>query len=152
VLALYLEEGTCMIGWGGHRGWDSRMLTALLLTATLNGISPSAAMRDTTPGAPVGVPFARNEYVRAQLQVRSREEAEALARGLFASPELIGAHLMDGDLLLLALLSDELAARVIARQPSLRAQVEALRGDPQRTQRILERWRAAAAGDAPPPS
>jgi hypothetical protein len=107
-------------------------------------------MRDTTPGAPVGVPFTRDEYVRAQLQVREREEAEALARGLFDAPESIGAHLMDGDLLLLALLSKDLAARVIAWRPSLCAQVEEWRSDPQRTQRILENWRAAAARDAPP--
>jgi hypothetical protein len=110
-------------------------------------------MRDDTPaGGPVGVPFTRDEYVRAQLQVRPREKAEALARGLFDSPELIGAHLMDGDLLLLALLSEELAARVVAWRPSLRAQAEAWRGDPQRTQRILESWRAALARDATPPS
>src|SRR4051812_2940146 len=105
-------------------------------------------MRDTTPGPPIGVPFTRDEYVRAQLQVREREEAEALARGLFDSPESIGAHLMDGDLLLLALLSEDLAARVIAWRPSLSAQVEEWKSDPRKTQRILESWRAAAARDA----
>lgn len=109
-------------------------------------------MRDTTPGAPVGVPFTRDEYVRAQLQVRDRDEAEALARGLFDSPELIGAHPMDGDLLLLALLSEELAARMVAWRPSLRAQVEALRADPQMIQRFLESWRAVVSRDGPLPS
>jgi hypothetical protein len=128
------------------------VLTTLLLAVTLNGSSPGAAMRDTTPGAPVGVPFTRDEYVRAQLQVRDRDEAEALARGLFDSPELIGAHPMDGDLLLLALLSEELAARMVAWRPSLRAQVEALRADPQMIQRFLESWRAVVSRDGPLPS
>lgn len=128
------------------------MLTTLLLALTLNGSSPGAAMRDTTPGPPVGVPFTRDEYVRAQVQVRPRAEAEALAARLFNAPELIGATLMDGDLLLLALLSDELAARVVGWRPSLRVQVETLRADPHRVARTLESWRAAVRSDAPPPS
>ena len=104
-------------------------------------------MRDIfPPGSPVGVPFTRDEYVRAQMQVRPREESEALAARLFDDPALIGAHLMDGDLLLLAMLSEELAARVVAFRPSLRAQVERFRQD---RERALASWKAALA-ETPP--
>lgn len=103
-------------------------------------------MRDTTPGSPVGVPFTRDEYVRAQLQVRPREEAEALASRLYDDPALIGATLMDGDLLLLALLSEDIAARVAALRPSLRTQIEVFRTD---REKVLEGWRAAIREDSP---
>ena len=128
------------------------LLVGLVLqgtSQTAGPILPGVSVRDTTPPEnPVGVPFTRDEYVRAQMQVRSREASEALASRLFDAPEVIGAHLMDGDLLLLALLSDELAARVTAWRPSLRAQVEEFRRDPERT---LESWKAAIR-DSPPPS
>ena len=107
-------------------------------------------MRDPTPGGPTGVPCTREEYVRAQLQVRSQQEADALATQLFDSPTLIGAQLMDGDLLLLALLSEELATRVISWRPTLRREIESLRADPQRTQAMLASWRAAVREDARP--
>ena len=129
------------------------MLT-LLLGVALQSTSPlnthvpvGLSMRDTTPpGSPAGVPFTRDEYVRAQLQVRSREESESLAQRLFDAPEVIGAHLMDGDLLLLAMLSEALAERVIAFRPSLRPQVERFR---QNREQALKSWRAALA-DPPP--
>jgi len=107
----------------------------------------SDAMRDTTSGSPIGVPFTRDEYVRAQLQVRSREEAEALAGQLFNDPALIGATLMDGDLLLLALLSQDMAARVVALRPSLRTQIEVFRTD---REKVLEGWRATIREASPP--
>jgi len=105
-------------------------------------------MRDTTPESAAGVPFTRDEYVRAQLQVRPREEAEALASRLFDDPALIGATLMDGDLLLLALLGEDMAARVIALRPSLRTQVEVFRTD---REKVLAGWRAAIRDVSPPP-
>ena len=105
-------------------------------------------MRDTTPGNPVEVPFTRDEYVRAQLQVRQREEAETLASRLFDDPALIGATLMDGDLLLLALLSDDMASRVIALRPLLRTQIEVFRTN---REKVLEGWRAAIREGSPPP-
>ena len=104
-------------------------------------------MRDTTPPtSPAGVPFTRDEYVRAQMQVRPREGSEALAARLFDDPTVIGAQLMDGDLLLLAMLSEELATRVVAFRPSLRTQVERFRLD---GERALVSWKAALAS-APP--
>jgi hypothetical protein len=93
------------------------------------------------------VPFTRDEYVHAQMQVRSREEAEALTARLFDTPVLIGAQLMDGDLLLLAMDSEELADRIVAFRPPLRAQVERFKRD---RARVLESWKAALDDDSPP--
>ena len=126
------------------------LLVGLMLqctSQTADRVSLEAPVRDTTPPEnPVGVPFTRDEYLRAQMQVRPREEAEALTRQLFDAPETIGAHLMDGDLLLLALLSNDMAARVVALRPSLRARVERFRRDPEEA---LESWRAELRA-APP--
>ncbi|HLL47184.1 MAG TPA: hypothetical protein VK399_10780 [Longimicrobiaceae bacterium] len=87
------------------------------------------------------LPFTREEYVRAHLQVKSRKEAEALASGLFdqSPPEVIGVHVMDGDLLLLAALSEEIASRVVAYRPKLRELVQRVRADPEA---FLRSWRA----------
>lgn len=86
--------------------------------------------------------FTRDEYVLAHVQVMPREEAEARARALYSQDdsEAIGVHVADGDLLLLALLSEELAARVIAYRPTLRTQVERFRAN---REAALESWRAA---------
>ena len=73
--------------------------------------------------------------------------ALSLCRRLFDAPEIIGAHLMDGDLLLLSMLSEELAARVIAFRPSLQGQVDAARRDPAKT---VREWKAAIRGESPP--
>ncbi len=88
-------------------------------------------------------PFTREEYVRAHSQVKPREDAEALASGLFdQSPsEVIGVHVMDGDLLLLAALSDEIASRVVAYRPKLRDLAQMVRADPEA---FLKSWRADA--------
>lgn len=129
------------------------MLTLLLAfalhapTAAPTRLLPLTMSDTTPPGIPVGVPFTRAEYVRAQMQVRTQEEAETLAARLFDAPEAIGAHVMDGDLLLLALVSENLAARVIAWRPSLRQRVNEFRRERQKT---LESWRAAVR-DSPLP-
>jgi hypothetical protein len=105
-------------------------------------------MRATTLSeSPAGVPFTWEEYLRAQLQVRPRDHAEVMARRLFDTPGMIGAHLMDGDLLLLALLSEDLAERVVTFRPALRRPVEESRQDPAAT---VEMWKAALR-DSPPP-
>ena len=93
-------------------------------------------MSDRIPG----VPFTRAEYVQAQMQVHPPAEAEAHAARLYDAPERIGATLMDGDLLLLALVSDDLAGRVIAFRPSLGATVRVFR---QHRERALREWRSA---------
>jgi hypothetical protein len=92
------------------------------------------------------LPFTREEYVRAHLQVKPRKEAEALASGLFdQSPrDVIGVHVMDGDLLLLAALSEEIASRVVAYRPRLRDLVQRVRADPEA---FLRSWRADADGE-----
>jgi hypothetical protein len=91
-------------------------------------------------------PFTREEYVRAHLQVKPGGDAEALASGLFDQDpsEVIGAHVMDGDLLLLAALSEETASRVVAYRPRLRALVQRVRADPEA---FLRSWRVDADGE-----
>lgn len=91
-------------------------------------------------------PFAREEYVRAHLQVKPRKDAEALASELFDQDpsEVIGFHVMDGDLLLLAALSEYIASRVVAYRPKLRDLVQRVRADPEA---FLKSWRAEADGE-----
>jgi hypothetical protein len=69
---------------------------------------------------PYRMPFSREEYVAALALVRSHEEAEQRAGPLFTrDPNVIGVTVMDGDYVLLALVSDELAERMIAARPWL---------------------------------
>ena len=69
---------------------------------------------------PYRLPFSREEYVAAQALVRSHEEAERWAGPLFTrDPNVIGVTVADGDYVLLALVSDELAQRMIAARPWL---------------------------------
>jgi hypothetical protein len=103
---------------------------------------PVVCMAETLPQDSLApLPFTREEYVRAHLQVRSASEAESLASGLFdtQAPEVIGVHVMDGDLLLLAALSDEIASRVCTYRPSLDTLVRRVRADPEG---FLKSWRA----------
>ena len=102
-------------------------------------------MRDTVGSQnPWGLPFTRAEYLEAQLQVRSRQEAEAVTAGLFdPDPDRIGVTLADGDLLLVALVSDELAKRVIAYRPRLRDLVERFRAN---RDAVLASWREEFGG------
>jgi hypothetical protein len=88
------------------------------------------------------IPFSREEYVRAHQQVISPEEAEVRARAVYDGDpsEVIGVHVMDGDLLLLAILSEELASRVLAYRPKLSELVDRVRADPEG---FLEGWRGA---------
>ncbi|HET7460715.1 MAG TPA: hypothetical protein VFJ82_05690 [Longimicrobium sp.] len=78
-------------------------------------------MTDTAPDPnPYRLPFTRDEYVAAQLLVRSRAEAEEQANRLFTrDPNLIGITVMDGDYVLVALVSNELAERMIAARPRI---------------------------------
>jgi hypothetical protein len=69
---------------------------------------------------PYRLPFSREEYIAAQTLVRPRAEAERLATRLFTrDPNLIGVTVMDGDYVLVALLSTETAERMIAARPRL---------------------------------
>lgn len=79
---------------------------------------------------PYRLPFSREEYVAAQALVRSREEAERRAVPLFTrDPNVIGITVMDGDYVLLALVSDELAERMIAARPRITELIRRARGD-----------------------
>lgn len=101
----------------------------------------TSTMPDTLPyGNRFHIPFTREEYKRALLVTMSEEEAELLARQIYEpDPETIGINLMDGDLLLLASLSEDLAARVVAYRPELADFVRLLREDPEA---FREEWRA----------
>lgn len=69
---------------------------------------------------PYRLPFSREEYIAAQTLVRPRAEAEGLATRLFTrDPNLIGVTVMDGDYVLVALLSTETAERMIAARPRI---------------------------------
>jgi hypothetical protein len=126
------------------------MLTALL-AMILSGApaSPREPARSMEMAEaqenPFHLPFTRDEYVRAQMQVRPRTDAETLATPLFDRDSgLIGVHVMDGDLLLVALLSPEHARRMIVYRPSIRPVVERLSQDPAAA---LESFRAALRDD-----
>jgi hypothetical protein len=78
-----------------------------------------------------GFPFTRDEYSRALLLINPPELADMLTAALYdASPGRIGVTIMDGDLLLLAALSDEMGERVVAFRPSVRKMVRTIRADP----------------------
>lgn len=97
-------------------------------------------MADTLPyGNKFGIPFTRDEYKRALLQVYPEAEAEEQVRFVYApDSELIGVTVMDGTLLLLAALSPETADRVVAYRPKLKELVDRVRADPQAA---IRSWR-----------
>lgn len=96
---------------------------------------------------PYGLPFSREEYIAALALVWSRKEAEQRAGPLFTrDPDLIGITVMDGDYLLLSLVSDALAERMIAARPRLADLIRRVRADPQE---FLRSFREQAAGNSP---
>ena len=110
------------------------------LQATTTAYDGAHSVNDTIRdwGNKFGFPFTREEFVRAHAQVRPRSEAEMRARRIYdPGPELIGVTVMDGDLLLLALLSAEIAERVVAYRPQIRELVQLVRADPKR---VIESW------------
>lgn len=110
----------------------------------LSDALPAVTMAEVPPQEPrFQFPFTREEYVRAHFQVKPRNDAEALASGLFDQDpsEVIGFHVMDGDLLLLAALSEDLASRVVAYRPKLSDLVQTVRADPEA---FLKSWRTDA--------
>lgn len=79
----------------------------------------------------VRVPFAREEYERALLLAMPQEEATMFVHLVFDNPHPAGVNIMDGDLLLVAALSDDAAARVVKYRPRLAEQVRRIRADPE---------------------
>jgi hypothetical protein len=98
-----------------------------------------AVMADTAQDPnPYRLPFSREEYVAAQSLVRSREEAEKRAGPLFTrDSKVIGVTVMDGDYVLLALVSDELAQRMVAARPWLAELIRWTRANREETLRSL---------------
>jgi hypothetical protein len=91
-------------------------------------------MMDVTNGSGRGeaerLPFTREEMLQAQLLIRPAGEAERIVSLFYSQDPAEGARaLPDGHLLLLAALSDELAARVIAHRPTLREIARLVRTD-----------------------
>ena len=74
-------------------------------------------------------PFTREEYTRALLQVMPPEEVSAIMNSAFAA-ETIGINIADGDLLIIAALSDEMGERVLTYRPALREMVQRVRANP----------------------
>jgi hypothetical protein len=99
------------------------------------------AMVDSVPyGNRFGFPFTREEYNRALLQARSEEDAELYARLVYEpDEEVTGITFADFDLLLLAALSPDTAARVTQYAPRLRERVREIRADPEAFRRVLKR-------------
>jgi hypothetical protein len=108
-------------------------------------------MADTLPfGNRYGFPFTREEFVRAQLLIYTREEAEAAAAHIYDDAperETMGVHVMDGTLLLIALLSDDLAARVIEYRPAVRETFDYVRAN--REAFLMELRASVAQHEAP---
>jgi hypothetical protein len=90
-------------------------------------------------------PFTRAEFLSAQLLVLSPEAAEtATSRVYEPDPEVIGITVMDGTVVLLALVSDDLAERVIEYRPHLKGMVEAFTA---RRAEVLAQLRQTYGGD-----
>ena len=73
------------------------------------------------------LPFTRDEVLRAESLTGRREHAELVVRMIYDEPdeETTGVTIMDGSLLYLAYLSEDVARRVIEYRPSLRPEVVA---------------------------
>ena len=105
-------------------------------------------MFDTTPDPnPYRLPFTREEYIYAQAQIRPREQAVRRAAMLFEpSPEVIGITLMDGELILVALVSDELAERMKRYRPAAAELIDRCRAN---RDEVLRQWRESIRDDEP---
>ena len=130
---------------------------ALVLTAAVLAFAPAAEaqspqsgairtaaiMSDSLPyGNRFGLPFTREEYERALLQVRSEEDAEFFARIIFEpDEEASGIAFADADLLALAALTSDLAARIVEYKPRLRERVQVVQADPQAFVRLMRSFR-----------
>jgi hypothetical protein len=104
---------------------------------------------DTADPNPYRLPFTRDEYVAAQSLVRPRVQAEEQANRLFTrDPNLIGITVMDGDYVLVALVSAELADRMIAARPRIAELVRRARANPDE---VLRAYREGLRGPDPQP-
>lgn len=73
---------------------------------------------------PYRLPFTREQYVAAMSQVTTKRDAEERAARLFEpQSDLIGVTLMDGEYMLLAILSPEIALQIISTRPRLAAEI-----------------------------
>lgn len=100
-------------------------------------------MSDSLPyGNRFGYPFTRDELKRALLQVHPEEEAESLVRLVYEpDQEAIGVTTTDVELLLLAALSPDVAARVVEYRPGLRQRAQVAQADPRAFVRLMRSFR-----------
>ena len=143
----------------GHRDrWSAILLNRVLILAGVALVlAPSAEAQSQRPGAtrtgPVmsdtlpygnrfGFPFTREELKRALLQTRSAEDAEFFVRMVYEpDEEVIGVTTTDVELLLLAAVSSDVAARVVEYKPRLRERVQVVQADPEAFVRVLRSFR-----------
>lgn len=93
----------------------------------------NARMDDATRyGNRFHLPFTRDEVLRAESLLGSREHARLIVRAIYDEPdaETMGVTIMPLSLLLLATLSEDVARRVVEYRPALREEVEQVRADP----------------------
>ncbi|HEX7243875.1 MAG TPA: hypothetical protein VF263_26545 [Longimicrobiaceae bacterium] len=78
----------------------------------------------------LGFPFSRDEIAAAQALVRPRDEAERYADRMFDLPDdAIGFIIGEGELYLLALVSEDLHRRVLAYRPDLAPMIARIMAD-----------------------
>ena len=96
-------------------------------------------MTDSQPyGNRFGFPFTREELERALLQLHPADEAELFVRLIYEpDDEAIGVTTTDVELLLLAALSPDVAARVAEYKPALRERVRVVQADPRAFVRLM---------------
>lgn len=104
-------------------------------------------MSDTTPESnPKPFPFTRQELTDAFRLILADDVVEVMMEEAYGKGDVLrgGVQMMDGTYYLLAALSPELAARVVAYRPDLAEAVRRVRRDPQgyiEAMREQSRWR-----------
>lgn len=84
-----------------------------------------------------GTPFSREELVSALTLMSAEEDALSFVAAMAEHREGVPI-LTDHTLLLLAVLSDDVARRVVAIEPRLIEPVRSIRADPERWRTIIE--------------
>jgi hypothetical protein len=113
-------------------------------------------MADSLPyGNRLGFPFTREELKRALVQTHPEEDAEHFVRHVYEpDDEVIGVTTTDVELLLLAALSPDVAARVVEYKPRLRERVQVVQADPKAFVRLMRSSREtepSGSGTSPIP-
>lgn len=96
---------------------------------------------DAADPNPNRLPFTRDEYLSVVSKVVTGQEAEQLAARMYEPhPDLIGITLMDGDYLLMAAVSADIADRLSSMWPRLSEAISWARANPDV---VIAGWRSA---------